>query len=172
MACYFFQLNRGLAAPPRARVWPPSQQGPVGPVSSMNYLTWRQLRARLEKEVDDRVLDEPVLFGLMDAYGTMCAYPVEVLTEFPQPNSQRILVAEEDSEDYELVHDMECDDRPQLRQLPPNGLLLHFSDMEEDAEERTKWLAHPNPHTPPPMPSAAPLFDNPTPSHLAKPQKL
>lgn len=121
----------------------------------MEYLTWRQLRGKLNEETNDRVLDEPALFARTDEYGYETVVPMQLIRDtwhpHDSPNSVRY---DEGSGEYERLGGNE--DNRVLRELPAGALLLHYSDMEEDVEPRTQWLAQPNPH-----PKSAPLFETP-----------
>jgi hypothetical protein len=134
-----------------------------------DYLTWEQLKDALNEVTDPRLLAEPVLFTLLDGYGNTTAYPVQVLTESTHAGDTTFTLCVGE-QDWELTYNLDKDDhegyglRP-LRQLPPGGLTLHFSEMDEDAEDVTEWFAQPNPHSPLPAPPApvkpgsAPLFE-------------
>lgn len=133
------------------------------------YLTYRQLRDKLNEVTEDQILDEPVLFTTLDGYGNISAYPVELLTEsrHPEDTTFALCVTDEESLDMELVYNLAPEDYDDqglrlLRQLPPGGLKLHFDETNEYMDECIEWLAQPNPHTPPAAPGPAPLFDQPT----------
>jgi hypothetical protein len=51
--------------------------------SEFGYLTWRELRAKRNEVTDDRLLDEPVVFGHLNNYGDTTAYPVQLFTYEP-----------------------------------------------------------------------------------------
>lgn len=125
------------------------------------YLTWRQLRTKLNQVSDDRALDEPALFAHLDAYGDETLAPVKLIfdTWHPtdEPNSLRY--NKEADEYLRREFPAEDEDTRVLRQFPPNALLLYFSEMDEDHDERNAWLAKPNPHSLPKVPGPAPLFD-------------
>jgi hypothetical protein len=128
----------------------------------MEYLNWRQLRAQLNAVSDERLLAEPVLFTYLNNYGDTTVYPVKLLAESTHPEDITHMLSVSEEYDWELTYNLNADDlsdfdlKP-LRQLPPGGLFLHFTDMDEDAEQATAWLATPNPHTPPPAPVAPPV---------------
>lgn len=152
----------------------------------MRYLTWRQFFDLREKlELTDEQLDEPALFTLQDGHGDQLAYPIGYWTESIHPSDgtstlcldgedlEMLLPGEFERDEEEkqpseeagaepwLQDEPEEDSRQFLRKLPLGGLRVGFSDMDEDFEEATKWLAQPNPHTPaaaPPQPGPAPLF--------------
>ncbi len=139
----------------------------------MQYLTWRELFELREKlEMTDEHLSEPALFTIQDGYGSQVAYPVHYWTEsvHASDGTATLCLSGEDLEMLfpgELGRDEEERSengeedytRKKLRKLPPGSLRLGFSDMDEDFEEAVTWLAQPNPHTPPPVPGPAPLFD-------------
>jgi hypothetical protein len=131
----------------------------------MEYLTWRQLRDRLNETTTDLLLDEPALFTLLDTYGNETAYPVQLLqdTWHPADTPSTLHYNEADAEYSRFVPDeYNRDGETPLRVLPHGALLLHYSDMDEDGDEQLAYLATPNPHTPPTAPATpgpAPLFE-------------
>jgi len=108
----------------------------------MNYLTWRELREKLNSETSDAVLDEPAMFSLVNEYGDEQLFPMEIIRDTWHPDDQpRTLCYNSFEDEYQRLADHEdASDYEPLRRLPPNALLLAFSEMEEDLGERTAWL--------------------------------
>lgn len=124
----------------------------------MEYLTWRQLRERT-RNLSDLLLDEPVLFAHLDAYGSETLLPVQLIRDTWNPvDTPNTLRYDEENEEYSRSADA-SDESLVLRQFPFMAPLLSFSEMDEDHEERNAWLATPNPHTLPAVPGPAPLFE-------------
>jgi hypothetical protein len=135
-----------------------------------DYLTWEQLKDALNGVTDPCLLAEPVLFTYLNNYGDTTAYPVQLLPEGTHPEERTHTLCVTESEEWEMTYNLDPEDLADfglraLRSLPLGGLKLGYSDMDEDAEDCTAWLAQPNPHTPPPAPvpepapGPAPLFE-------------
>ena len=107
----------------------------------MKYLTWRELRDKLIEIKEDQILDEPALFAYLDNYSTETLFPIQLIQDTWHPNDKpSCVVYNEVTEQFDRQSDIGEEDIIPLRQLPPNALLLAYSEMDEDLEETKDWL--------------------------------
>ncbi len=109
----------------------------------MDYLTWRELREKLNKVDDDKVLDEPALFAHLDNYGSETLVPIQLIKDTWHPDDQpRNVTYDESNEQFSRLNDLDDDKIVPIRKLPPGALLLAYSEMDEDLEETKSWLSN------------------------------